>query len=132
MAHDVFISYSHFDKYAADATCAALEAVGIRCWMARRDMRGPCTVISGEGKAAGSGGLLARYLSCASRSTCVSAGSQLGIFPGRFVGLRGRLPTITRGCILNLQRGAGWVARGGGWRAGRVAARRGGWHAARS
>jgi hypothetical protein len=29
MAHDVFISYSHFDKYAADAACAALEAVGI-------------------------------------------------------------------------------------------------------
>src|SRR4051812_19808687 len=38
MAHDVFISYSHVDKAAADATCAALERAGIRCWIAPRDI----------------------------------------------------------------------------------------------
>ncbi len=38
MAHDVFISYSTKDKPAADATCAALEAEGIRCWIAPRDI----------------------------------------------------------------------------------------------
>ncbi len=38
MAHDVFISYSHADKKVADATCAALERNGIRCWIAPRDI----------------------------------------------------------------------------------------------
>jgi hypothetical protein len=38
MAHDVFISYSTKDKSAADAACAALEAEGIRCWIAPRDI----------------------------------------------------------------------------------------------
>ncbi|MBE1552133.1 hypothetical protein GGC64_006220 [Mycobacterium sp. OAS707] len=39
MAHDVFICYSSLDKTAADAACAALEARGIRCWIAPRDIR---------------------------------------------------------------------------------------------
>ena len=38
MAHDVFISHSHQDKPAADAARAALEAKGIRCWIAPRDI----------------------------------------------------------------------------------------------
>jgi hypothetical protein len=38
MAHDVMISHSHEDKTAADAACAALEARGIRCWIAPRDI----------------------------------------------------------------------------------------------
>jgi len=38
MAHDVFISYSHHDKPRADAVCATLEAKGIRCWIAPRDV----------------------------------------------------------------------------------------------
>ena len=38
MAHDVFISYSHKDKSVADAICARLEADGIRCWYAPRDI----------------------------------------------------------------------------------------------
>ena len=38
MAHDVMISHSHNDKPAADAACAALEARGIRCWIAPRDI----------------------------------------------------------------------------------------------
>jgi len=38
MAHDVFISYSQKDKPTADAACAALEAAGIRCWIASRDV----------------------------------------------------------------------------------------------
>src|SRR5437764_645347 len=38
MAHDVFISHSSKDKAVADATCAALEAAGIRCWIAPRDI----------------------------------------------------------------------------------------------
>jgi DNA-binding beta-propeller fold protein YncE len=38
MAHDVFVSHSHVDKLAADAACAALEAKGIRCWIAPRDI----------------------------------------------------------------------------------------------
>src|SRR5947208_1656824 len=38
MAHDVFISYPHQEKAAADAACAKLEAEGIRCWIAPRDV----------------------------------------------------------------------------------------------
>ena len=38
MAHDVFISYSSKDKPTADAACATLEANGIRCWIAPRDV----------------------------------------------------------------------------------------------
>ncbi|HZB43959.1 MAG TPA: toll/interleukin-1 receptor domain-containing protein, partial [Pyrinomonadaceae bacterium] len=38
MAHDVFISYSTKDKPVADAVCATLEARGIRCWIAPRDV----------------------------------------------------------------------------------------------
>ena len=38
MDHDVFISYSHKDKAVADAICATLEADGIRCWYAPRDI----------------------------------------------------------------------------------------------
>jgi TIR domain-containing protein len=38
MAHDVFISYSKGDKTVADAACAHLEAAGIRCWIAPRDV----------------------------------------------------------------------------------------------
>jgi hypothetical protein len=39
MDFDVFISYSTIDKATADATCAALESAGIRCWIAPRDVR---------------------------------------------------------------------------------------------
>jgi hypothetical protein len=35
---DVFLSYSSKDERAADAACDALEAAGIRCWMASRDI----------------------------------------------------------------------------------------------
>jgi hypothetical protein len=38
MAHDVFVSYSHQDKPTADAIVASLEANGIRCWIAPRDI----------------------------------------------------------------------------------------------
>jgi hypothetical protein len=38
MPYDAFISYSSHDKATADATCAALEAAGIRCWIAPRDI----------------------------------------------------------------------------------------------
>jgi TIR domain-containing protein len=38
MPHDAFISYSTHDKATADATCARLEAAGIRCWIAPRDI----------------------------------------------------------------------------------------------
>jgi hypothetical protein len=38
MAFDVFISYPHQDKTIADAACAKLEADGIRCWIAPRDI----------------------------------------------------------------------------------------------
>ena len=38
MAFDVFISYPSEDKNVADAACAALEAGGIRCWIAPRDV----------------------------------------------------------------------------------------------
>jgi TIR domain len=37
-ACDVFLSYSSKDKVVADAACAALEARGIRCWIAPRDI----------------------------------------------------------------------------------------------
>jgi hypothetical protein len=37
--HEVFITYSHFDKPIADAICAALENNAIRCWIAPRDVR---------------------------------------------------------------------------------------------
>jgi hypothetical protein len=38
MAHDVFVSYSNQDKPVGDAVCAALEARGVRCWIAPRDI----------------------------------------------------------------------------------------------
>jgi hypothetical protein len=38
MAHDVFICYSSRDKPVADAVCAVLEAEGVRCWIAPRDI----------------------------------------------------------------------------------------------
>ena len=38
MAHDVFISHSAKDKVTADAVCAMLEAEGVRCWIAPRDV----------------------------------------------------------------------------------------------
>jgi hypothetical protein len=38
VAHDVFISYSHVDKSAADAACGTLEGADIRCWIAPRDI----------------------------------------------------------------------------------------------
>jgi|GEM_PF-2870450 len=38
MAQDVFISYSNKDKPIADAICANLEAAGVRCWIAPRDI----------------------------------------------------------------------------------------------
>ena len=38
MAHDVFICHSAKNKTTADAVCAALEAGGIRCWIAPRDV----------------------------------------------------------------------------------------------
>ena len=38
MSHDVFISYSSQDKTVGDAVCAVLEAHGVRCWIAPRDV----------------------------------------------------------------------------------------------
>lgn len=38
MDHNVFISYSPPDKPIADAICTHLEAAGIRCWIAPRDL----------------------------------------------------------------------------------------------
>jgi TIR domain-containing protein len=38
MQFDAFISYASADKTAADAACAVLEAAGIRCWVAPRDI----------------------------------------------------------------------------------------------
>jgi hypothetical protein len=38
MAFDAFISHSVKDKPIADAACATLEEMGIRCWMAPRDI----------------------------------------------------------------------------------------------
>jgi hypothetical protein len=38
MKFDTFISYSSADKATADAVCAKLESIGIRCWIAPRDV----------------------------------------------------------------------------------------------
>jgi hypothetical protein len=38
MAHDVFVSYAVEDKGIADALVATLEANGIKCWIAPRDV----------------------------------------------------------------------------------------------
>ncbi len=38
MEYDVFVSHSAKDKTTADAVCAKLEAEGIRCWIAPRDI----------------------------------------------------------------------------------------------
>jgi hypothetical protein len=38
MAHDVFVSHSAKDKTISDALVARLEAEGIRCWVAPRDV----------------------------------------------------------------------------------------------
>jgi TIR domain/VHL beta domain len=39
MSYDVFISYSKEDKLAAGAICQALEAAGMHCWIAPRDIQ---------------------------------------------------------------------------------------------
>ena len=38
MPFNVFVSHSSKDKLVADAVCARLEAAGIRCWIAPRDI----------------------------------------------------------------------------------------------
>ena len=38
MTHQVFISYSSWDKPAAEAVCRELEASGISYWIAARDL----------------------------------------------------------------------------------------------
>ncbi|HEX4998952.1 MAG TPA: TIR domain-containing protein [Terriglobia bacterium] len=38
MTHDVFISYSSKDTPWAESACSTLEANGVRCWMAPRDI----------------------------------------------------------------------------------------------
>ena len=38
MAHDVFVSHAIANKAVADATVAGLEAAGVRCWIAPRDI----------------------------------------------------------------------------------------------
>ena len=38
LAHDVFISYSHYDVGYAEALCRGLERRGLKCWMAPRDI----------------------------------------------------------------------------------------------
>jgi hypothetical protein len=38
VAHDVFISYALADKAIADAICEELEAAGMACWIAPRDV----------------------------------------------------------------------------------------------
>src|SRR5213075_1051262 len=47
MAHDVFISHSSSNRTIANAVCAALESIGIRCWIAPRDVL-PGRSYSGE------------------------------------------------------------------------------------
>ena len=47
MAHDVFISHSTNNRPVANAVCAALESVAIRCWIAPRDVM-PGRSYSGE------------------------------------------------------------------------------------
>jgi TIR domain len=47
MAHDVFISHSSNNRTVANAACAALEGIGIRCWIAPRDVL-PGRSYSGE------------------------------------------------------------------------------------
>jgi hypothetical protein len=54
MAHDVFVSYSNRNKAVADAVCATLEAHGVRCWIAPRDVTpgrewGECIIDAIEG-----------------------------------------------------------------------------------
>jgi hypothetical protein len=38
MAHDVFISHAEEDKEIADTVCSSLEGVGLKCWVAPRDV----------------------------------------------------------------------------------------------
>jgi hypothetical protein len=47
MAHDVFISHSTSNRPVANAVCAAIESIGIRCWIAPRDVL-PGRSYSGE------------------------------------------------------------------------------------
>ena len=39
MAHDVFISHASSDQSVANSICQLLEARGIKCWMAQRDVQ---------------------------------------------------------------------------------------------
>jgi hypothetical protein len=66
---DVFISYSSKDKVAADATCAALEAAGIRCWIAPRDIRAGIEYAAGIMEAIDSSRLMVLIFSTSSNAS---------------------------------------------------------------
>ena len=68
MAHDVFISYATEDKPTTDAACAALEARGIRCWIAPRDVLPGMDYAHAVVKAIDESGVMVLVFS--SRSSC--------------------------------------------------------------
>ena len=96
MGTDVFVSYSARNKSAADAAVAALERVGVRCWIAPRD------IPPGEEWAAA----IVKGIN-ASRMMVVifSAGANASEHVSRFLGLRGPPQTTHRRSGESIRRG---------------------------
>lgn len=69
MAHDIFISHAADDRSVADAACAALEARGLACWLAPRD------VLPGQDPADAATGAIARAKLLIAILSAASAGT---------------------------------------------------------
>jgi hypothetical protein len=69
MAHDIFISHAGDDRGVADAACAALEARGLACWLAPRDL------LPGQDAADAAAGAVARAKLLIAILSAASAGT---------------------------------------------------------
>src|SRR5689334_644062 len=63
MPHDAFISYSRRDANGAQAVRAAMEAVGVRCWIDTRDVDAGENFLAEIGEAISSAKVLVLILS---------------------------------------------------------------------
>ena len=69
MSHSVYISYAVRDKVVADAACACLEARGIRCWIAPRDMPPGLSRADALARAIGAAGVFVLVWSASSNAS---------------------------------------------------------------
>ena len=69
MSHSVYISYAVRDKVVADAACACLEARGLRCWIAPRDVPPGLSRADALARAIGAAGVFVLVWSASSNAS---------------------------------------------------------------